>query len=292
MEHQQQYVSDDLSHFVGRGGRSDEECYDTLVNKILRSGWLTYSPHEPNQPRSAKLDLSKPISTDEIIGYQVVCFCDIPESDLKIHASKYGRFGLAFKKTFLIDRGACPVFYVAKEGPVPTNFGIFRPGDFAKRGDDARTRCWADRALYFDSSVRALFDIFAAFDALCCDENDRYMKGVPAADFMDRLRVLFRLSPEQVRAIEAALKGNAQARTSLRICTDFLMNHVFTFMKCFDAKRSVDDEANYYMEREWRVGANVNFNLSDVVRVFLPPAYVERFRADLPMFEGQISLLA
>lgn len=97
LSHAQRYVSTELSHFVGRG-QTEEEQYQLLVHKILKTGWLTYAPHDPALPRTASLDFSKPISTDEVINYQVVCFCDIPSSDLSIHVRKYSKFGLAFKR--------------------------------------------------------------------------------------------------------------------------------------------------------------------------------------------------
>jgi hypothetical protein len=34
------------------------------------------------------------------------CFCDIPIGHLEFHARKYGRFGLAFHRSFLIRAGA------------------------------------------------------------------------------------------------------------------------------------------------------------------------------------------
>jgi len=284
----QRYVSSELSHFVGRG-KAEEEQYKLLLD-ILRTGWLTYAPHDPTQPRTASLDFSRPISKDEVIKYQVVCFCDIPDTDLAIHVKKYGRFGLAFKKDFLIARGACPVFYVANETPVPAS-QIFKQVDFLDRIIAAREKGYVDRALYFDTSVRAILDLLAALDELCCDDGDRYFKGFPASDFKPRFAQLMGLSPEHMSAVETALKGNQQALSTVRILTDFLLNYVFTFMKCFDAKRSFEDEANYYMEREWRIGANVQFALSDVARVFFPPSYAERFRADMPSYMGQISFI-
>jgi ribosomal protein L24E len=48
----------------------------------------------------------------------MVCFCDIPIGDLGIHIKKYGQFGLAFKKSFLIERGANPVLYVERNSAV------------------------------------------------------------------------------------------------------------------------------------------------------------------------------
>jgi len=137
----QRYVSTELSHFVGRG-QAEEQQFKLLLD-ILRTGWLTYAPHDPTQPRMARLDFSRPISTDEAIKYQVVCFCDIPDTDLAIHVKKYSKFGLAFKKTFLIARGACPVFYVANETPVPTS-QVFSPDDFLDRIKAARQNGFVD----------------------------------------------------------------------------------------------------------------------------------------------------
>jgi hypothetical protein len=225
-----------------------------------------------------------------VIKYQVVCFCDIPDTDLAIHVRKYSRFGLAFKKDFLIERGACPVFYVANESPVSTN-RVFSPDDFLARIKAASAKGYVDRALYFDTSIRAILDLLAALDGLCCEEGERYFKGFPASEFKQRFAQLMGLSAEQVSAVEAALKGNSQSLSTVRMCTDFLLNYVFTFMKCFDAKRSFDDDANYYMEREWRIGSNVQFALADVARVFFPASYATRFRADVASYVGQVTFI-
>src|SRR5687767_7811114 len=55
------------------------------------------------------------ISTREMYKGTVVCFADIPVSDLEIHMRKYGLVGISFLKTFLLQRGANPVFYNASE---------------------------------------------------------------------------------------------------------------------------------------------------------------------------------
>jgi len=293
MDAVQRYVSNELSHFVGQD-KTDEEQYDLLVNKILKSGWLTHGPyHDPNVPRSANLDFSKPISKDEAIAYQVVCFCDIPEVDLGIHTDKYGKFGLAFTKKFLIEAGACPVFYVTNESPVNPP-GFVCPQEFeVDRVQEAKKNMRIDRALYFDTSVRVILDIFAAFDALCCNENDRFFKGgaLSVSECKNRLGALFCLNETQVTSAELALKNNTQANATLRICMDFLINYVFTFIKCFNAKSGFQDELNYYMEREWRVAGNVHFGLDDVSRVFFPRKYAKRFRSDIPEYAGQVSFI-
>jgi abortive phage resistance protein AbiGi (putative antitoxin) len=286
----QRYVSRDLSHFVGRG-RPEPEQYDILVQKILNTGWITHGPnHDPKAQRGVGLDMSKPISTDEAIKYQVVCFCDIPEPDLSLHTKKYSRFGLAFPKQFLIEKGACPVFYVANEGHVPVE-ALFRPGDFENRIETALKTGSIDRALYFDTSVRAILDMLAGIDAIACPEDRRYFKGVDAMEFKDRLQKLFGLSQLHIAAMLAEIKGNEQAMASTRMVIDFLINHVFTFFKCFDAKRAIEDDRHYYMEREWRLGNNLQFSLQDVSRVFFPRKYAQQFRSDLPHYFGQVSFL-
>lgn len=63
---------------------------------------------------------------------------------------------------------------------------------------------------------------------------------------------------------------------------EFLDIYVFNHIKYFDASTHDEDPTNVYMEREWRVLGHVNFALSDVHRVFLPEAFAECFRNDLP----------
>ena len=293
MTHNQRYVSNELSHFVGRG-KTEEEQYDILVNKILKTGWLTYPPHDIARPRSLGLDFSSLISDDKALKYEVVCFCDIPDSDLAIHVNKYSKFGVAFKKEFLIAKGACPVFYVANESRVSAN-AVFTPDNFATDLiKAAQERGWVDRALYFSTSARAFLDIFAALDAMCCDENNRFFRGesvLLAAECKTRFGQLLGLSDAQIAATESALVGSVLAAKNIALFRDFLVTEVFSFIKCFDANRTFDDDANYYMEREWRIGSHVNFSLADVSRVFFPSCNAKKFRADLPSYVGQISFI-
>lgn len=284
------YVSSELSHFVGKD-KPEQEQYLLLLH-ILKTGWLLHKPFDPTLQRTARLDFSRPISTDKIIDYEVVCFCDIPSSDLGIHIRKYSKFGLAFKKIFLIEKGVCPVFYAANDSPVPiAPDQLFAPGDFKDRVNEGRAKGIVHRGLYFDTSARAILDLLVALDTFCCHESDRYFKGVDASKFKGRFVDLLGLSSAQVASLEQALKGKAEASQTVRRCTDFLLNWVFTFMKCFDASRSFEDEDNYYMEREWRVGDNVHFTLDVVSRVFFPANYAQRFREDLPSYFGQITFI-
>lgn len=91
------YINQELVHWTGRG-KSNEEAFNilsTIVNeRVLR---LTYCPTYVSQEY-------KPMSS-------MVCFTDIPLRDSREHCSKFGRFGIAFKKKNMIEYGANPVFY-------------------------------------------------------------------------------------------------------------------------------------------------------------------------------------
>lgn len=63
---------------------------------------LSVAPNDPDIPPG------------ELYRSQVVCLCDIPVSDLEIHMRKYSPFGLSFLKPFLVEKGANPVFYIAR----------------------------------------------------------------------------------------------------------------------------------------------------------------------------------
>ena len=120
----QRYVSPELTHFVGQKKSTDDERYSLLVDDILKGGWLMH----PNFDRQPKEGLSEgtpliggtptpDVDDTEAAYWQGICFCDIPVTDLEIHMNKYSRFGLSFLKSFLRDKGANPVLYVAKNSP-------------------------------------------------------------------------------------------------------------------------------------------------------------------------------
>lgn len=113
----QNYISNELTHFVGRG-KTEEEQYDLLVNKILKSGWLMHPPHDLKQKSGWEVNFNSLPSKNELVNPRMICFCDIPVGDLSIHMTKYSRFGLSFRKAFLIGKGANPVHYIAKNSPV------------------------------------------------------------------------------------------------------------------------------------------------------------------------------
>ena len=105
------YISNELHHFIGRSLENDDLRFQLLF-KIIQSGWITPSPHRENELYEVKLRPTDIFDSYELLNPKVVCFCDIPIKDLKLHMSKYSQFGLSFSKEFLIKNGAMPVFYI------------------------------------------------------------------------------------------------------------------------------------------------------------------------------------
>lgn len=259
----QRYVSPELTHFVGRGLPEDEQ-YSRVV-KILKTGWLTHRPHNPDVSGNLEIIVGARISNNEMYNAQVVCFCDIPVHDLDIHVRKYSRFGLAFLKTFLAPKGANPVFYIAKNSAV----GVLPGRDDAQRLLAAINRRLAGgpeslvdmipRSDFFDMMIGEYHDLFGRLDRLIVQHHGD--PGVPE----DSLRLM-----------------DLQR---------FFGFQVFSFVKFFDDAKSDEDPENFYMEREWRIIGNLKFNLGDVRRVLLPETYARRLRDDVPSYVGQITFV-
>lgn len=113
----QHYVSNELTHFVGRSFREDPDRYERqygLLKEIIESGTLKARKIGSNNvvAMSVKDQLRKPLSSNEAYYPYCVCFCDIPEESFGIHMSNYSQFGLSFPKHCLVKKGAHPVFYI------------------------------------------------------------------------------------------------------------------------------------------------------------------------------------
>lgn len=255
----QRYVSNELTHFVGSSRRGRPEAQYELLRDILRSGLL-------RKPGGEGFGYAlSPVADDlgESLSAPVVCFCDIPAHDLDIHTEKYGRFGIAFKKDFLVERGATPVFYVAKTAPsMPLLLNMFefdRPA--ADRG--AAKPAWpiargrARRYDLFEHWKRAQTNlIYHATSAQPQHSTYEFMQGPWWHDYLE-----------------------------------FVTLYVFGYVKYMDVGLADDDPENFYMEREWRVLDRVEFRLDDVVRVLLPESFARVFRTDFPEYFGQITFL-
>lgn len=144
------YTSENLAHFVGRTAASDDDALDRLV-RIIDDGWLLSHNARVRDDRDEdaatfELGSARRLSQNDRYVPEMICFADIPVEALDIHTAKYSRFGLSFKKSFLIAKGARPVYYVpigAKTQPT------------AKYDDIAED--WDDLANLFELEVNPLF---------------------------------------------------------------------------------------------------------------------------------------
>lgn len=140
--HHQRYVSNELTHFIGRANLNDQDAQYDLLLKIVREEELlaAYRPvgmdeavHLQPGSHSGIILGSFPSDRKGQSPYEasVVCFCDIPIADLPIHMKRYGMFGIAFVKSFLVSMGASPVLYVARDA----NVGNLSKGETTLLGD-------------------------------------------------------------------------------------------------------------------------------------------------------------
>jgi hypothetical protein len=82
------YVSEELTHFVGRHLVSEDDKFRLLV-RILQTGWLQAGDRRKFSPGFIlKADSSKNLTANDAVEVPVVCFCDIPRDDLAIHMEK------------------------------------------------------------------------------------------------------------------------------------------------------------------------------------------------------------
>lgn len=136
MSHQR-YISNELTHFVGRNLPNDEERYQ-LFKQILSSEILMHPPFDSKIVQSALyFDRGTPFTSNSMCFTNCVCFCDIPVEDLHIHMIKYGKFGIAFSKNFLLKKGANPLFYVAVDPTIHYEKEIDHPYDYTPYADYA-----------------------------------------------------------------------------------------------------------------------------------------------------------
>jgi hypothetical protein len=247
----QSYVSDELIHFVGGAMPSNAERY-ALFLKILGQGWLQASYREEFGPGfTVRSNSQTRLSANEAIKCTMLCFCDIPRGQLKIHTQKYGPFGIAFSKQFLLRRGATPVHYVPRNacnravGVGPQNVG--------ERFDELRAELGRVRA--------DLEEYVTGIDGAPTYLSKRSPPGTPEGH-----RVLGRLS---------ALQSEFEVL-------------VFARIKFFTEGLPEDHRENYYMEREWRLHDGLAFRLGEIARIFLPLDYRQQFHEDVPDYTGDV----
>jgi hypothetical protein len=287
----QRYVSNELTHFVGRGMGVDEQ-YDLLMDQILKPGWLTFPPHDRSPFRSPSLDLGTTISDGKMIGHRVICFCDIPLADLSIHMKKYSNFGISFRREFLIRHGASPAFYVANNSTVAAS-GLIPLDYLTDRINDALSNGIIERGLYFDDYIKIILDLMWIFDALASDYQGDWFKASGTresnrATMINVMNTLFAFQESELDQFVATQGAREHFGRSVRLIGEFILVGIFDFIKCFDASKAEDDPDNYYMEREWRLPKNLKFDLKDVERIIMPRKFATAFRADLPGYNAQL----
>ena len=268
----QRYISQELTHFVGKSCASDEARYE-LLKKILSTGRL-----EPRRSRLVPLGAESSVeisgtasassnasgdlfsmgisgatrlSTNDVYEPDVVCFCDIPVEDLGIHMEKYSRFGLAFQKSFLVRQDANPVFYIAKDATdrFPSVHGRLLGKDSIEKGESLDA---------FFESYRGAYDRLFPWISL----NGPGRSDVP----VKLLEVL-----EEIMMLKSPL------------------NDLFSHFKFFDSRETDVSNQNFYMEREWRIRGSLDFVHDNVHRAIFPSIYARRFREDFPALFCQVT---
>lgn len=69
----------------------------------------------------------------------MVSFCDLRLSELKVHLSKYGNYGIGLSKTWANKKGLNPVFYVNKHCEYASNFISAAKRHISKMQSDSET---------------------------------------------------------------------------------------------------------------------------------------------------------
>lgn len=238
----QNYVSNLLYHFVASKIETEDVQYE-ILNKILKDRWLSFSPHDLSiSPRQVKIDSFMHRKLKDMINPNCVCFADIPEKELKIHISKYSKFGIAFHKSFLIEKGVNPVFYIEENSTIYTT-DLSSPDKYKL----------SNREKYYQEYVSKTIFYFIQKYLNCCKNEE--------VELQDTWEIL-----------------------------NFLIN-VFSHFKVWNNNLGDSDFDNYYFEREWRATNNINFQLSDIIKVILPENKEKQFKLDFPEYTGELKFV-
>jgi len=97
--HDNDYISEYLVHWTGKSGDDDGARVLSLIVSSVRL-LVSYN-------RIHIFDFTHEIHE------KMVCFTDVPLRHSQEHCKRYGRFGIAFHKLKLMNKGAQPVFYAS-----------------------------------------------------------------------------------------------------------------------------------------------------------------------------------
>ncbi|MDD5435724.1 MAG: abortive infection system antitoxin AbiGi family protein [Nitrospira sp.] len=296
----QRYISKELTHFVGRGKRTESQ-YRLLI-KILREGLL----YNTKANVSLVVNLSAKISQNEMYLPQMVCFCDIPVEDLTLHIKKYSKFGISFSKDFVVKQGGAPVHYIPAQSHVKTLLNITpeQSVEFVRPEGGEHLYKDINKAEYFDEVVKRYHKLFQVLHKCIYEAaQHRTMQGANNSvnSFWD--------SPKDTEGYPVlGFPHNALSKLKLPINNNpgrdamwydeqlsqfqtFLYFHIFSFLKFFNHNLSDEHEENFYFEREWRVMGSIQFKVEDVRRILIPERYSRQFRDDCPNYYGQVTFV-
>lgn len=261
------YVSNNLCHFVGRSLATDDERFELLI-KIIRGRVLKANVIDFGNPQIAnKIEYSCDRVGEVYQRCDCVCFCDIPDNKLQIHTSKYSEFGMGFHKSYLAERGVRPVMYVPMGATMKEPAKTCSPKE-----NPVKYFGYLEKLTVTLGTILSKLNIDVPFSQQFIASflsDDQLSKGITLYD------------PAISREF---VMGNAHGLMYAQ--TSAMLTHL-AYVKIFDENLSQDDPENYYMEREWRVLQDVEFDCAAVMKVYLPSGeYKERFLREIPEYTG------
>lgn len=263
------YTSNKVCHFVGRSLADNAERLKLLCQIIHEGVLLSHkSDNGDFQSRLVNGRSSMNLNGEVYTETRCVCFCDIPDDELNIHIHKYSKFGLGFKKDFIVAQGGRPVIYIPdKISLQEANAGILKYP--VQRFFPELTQLAT-----FTSAILGIANIHNEI-------TNAYNKNKTA---QSELKVLTDvLDTSQVFCNPKGLWG----AIFTIINTVTTMNQ---FVKVFDPSLDDNDPNNYYMEREWRSLNDVFFSVDDIVNVYLPDddIFVTNFVNEFPNLKDKV----
>jgi hypothetical protein len=261
---QQRYISNELTHLFGKKQEEKGDTpYETLC-AILSGGIL--SPHGKKGGFEFTVKGGPQIELSENTMYNpdMICFCDIPFSDLGIHMHKYGGFGVSFPKNFIVCQGGTPVFYIPKQAYVDSSL--------------THNFLSSNKEEYFNKLIKP-YRLLFFWLFIHCNQKNQFSSDeidLPTDDPDD---------PKTPKSFEELIEKFPCTPDTIWKFLDF---HLFSFLKFFDHRLPDNDENNYYFEREWRILGRLKFIIEDVCRIIIPRKYAESFRSDFPNYHGQL----
>lgn len=269
------YTSNLLCHFIGRSKSTDAERFE-LLKTIITGGKLIANINNPDNLQSYFQIGSQCDHVGEVFKKcDCVCFCDIPNDSLSIHTSKYSKFGIGLKKSFIAEQGARPVMYV------PQNYNIMERGDNGESGKSSTPKAPCEYFPYLlnlSVSLLSFNTVALSLVDLKAIENHLITKG------MNKWLDLF---DKNVRRLFFDKKSYPLTYNMIQG-----VSNLMAYIKLFDATLPDNHPDNYYMEREWRSIGNISFAIEDINTIYLPSKnYKEEFMNFFPMFNGNFYFL-